>query len=294
MTPEHPRMLTVSVMITSKDRAEDLRRTCGVLAKLDPEPLEVLITADGCSDHTAQVVATRLPRARLIVNHTGLGSVASRDRMMREARGDLVLALDDDSYPEQIDCIARLARFFAERPSLAIATFPQRTDEYPSSLERADFGAIRPVRSFPNSGACLRVSVYRELAGYEPMFFHMYEEPDYALQCIGSGFDLLFFPELVIRHHYSGATRSELRNHHRHARNEFWSTLMRCPFPQALLFLAYRVFSQARYAASRGPGWLSREPLWWWQALKGVPAALRRRRPVSWPGYLRWLRTPNP
>ena len=27
---------------------------------------------------------------------------------MREARGDLVLALDDDSYPEQLDCIARL------------------------------------------------------------------------------------------------------------------------------------------------------------------------------------------
>jgi GT2 family glycosyltransferase len=214
--------------------------------------------------------------------------------MMREAQGDLVLALDDDSYPEQADCITRLARLFTERPSLAIATFPQRTDEYPASLERADFGLTRPVRSFPNSGACLRVAVYRDLAGFEPMFFHMYEEPDYALQCIGNGFDLLFFPEVVIRHHYSGATRSELRNHHRHARNEFWSTLMRCPFPQALLFLAYRILSQARYAARRGPGWLVREPRWWWQALKGIPAALRRRRPVSWPGYLRWLRTPNP
>ncbi|MCU0780455.1 MAG: glycosyltransferase [Akkermansiaceae bacterium] len=287
-------MLTVSVMITTKDRAEDLRRTCRVLAKLDPPPLEVLITADGCTDHTLDIIANELPGARLIVNATGMGSVASRDRMMREARGDLVLALDDDSYPEQADCLARLARLFTERPSLAIATFPQRTDEYPASLERADFGPIRPVRSFPNSGACLRVAVYRGLAGFEPMFFHMYEEPDYALQCIGSGWDLFYFPEVVIRHHYSGATRSELRNHHRHARNEFWSTLMRCPFPQALLFLAYRVCSQARYAASRGAGWLAREPLWWWQALKGVPAALNRRRPVSWPGYLRWLRTPNP
>jgi hypothetical protein len=46
------------------------------------------------------------------VNKTGHGSIASRDRMMREARGDLVLALDDDSYPEQLDCIARIIPVF--------------------------------------------------------------------------------------------------------------------------------------------------------------------------------------
>ena len=53
-----------------------------------------------------------------------LGSVASRDRMMREARGDLVLALDDDSYTEQLDCIARIVPTFEEHPKLAVLHFP--------------------------------------------------------------------------------------------------------------------------------------------------------------------------
>jgi len=54
--------------------------------------------------------------------------------MMREAQGDLVLALDDDSYPEQHDCIARIVPMFDPRPNLAVLHFPQRTDEYPETL----------------------------------------------------------------------------------------------------------------------------------------------------------------
>ena len=49
-----------------------------------------------------------VPEARLFVNKLRLGSVASRDRIMRAARGDLVLALDVDSYPEQLNCVMRI------------------------------------------------------------------------------------------------------------------------------------------------------------------------------------------
>ncbi|HEX9048792.1 MAG TPA: glycosyltransferase [Verrucomicrobiae bacterium] len=310
-------------MITTKNRVTDLQRTLAMVRKLDPPPDEVLVTADGCTDETVPLIKEEMKlwtmdngamdhetaeplttgcetlrneirdhrgaSLKLIVNEVGRGSVASRDRMMREAKGDLVLALDDDSYPEQLDCLHRLSSLFEVRPNLAIATFPQRTDEYPESLTQTDFGPERPVRSFPNSGAVLRWSCYLQLAGFEPKFFHMYEEPDYALQCVAAGYDVLFTPLVTIRHHYSGATRSELRNHHRHARNEFWSTLMRCPLPYALGMLAWRVFAQFLYACKRGGRWVVREPVWWWQALAGTPACLRRRQPVSWSGYRKWL-----
>jgi len=284
--------MTVSIMITTKNRSLDLTTTLNVLKGLNPQPLEVLITADGCSDDTVEMVQRELPSARLIINEVGMGSVASRDRMMREARGDLVLALDDDSYPEQMDCLATLQRLFEVNPRLAIATFPQRTDEYPETLVQSNFTDAHPVRSFPCSGACLRVSSYRSLRGFETMFFHMYEEPDYALQCVADGWEVLYTPVITIRHHWTGSGRSELRNHHRHARNELWSTMMRCPFPQMLVMIGWRILSQARFAAGRGMNWLIREPLWWWDAIKGLPQALRRRYPVSWSGYRKWLSLP--
>jgi GT2 family glycosyltransferase len=284
--------MTLSVMITTKGRIEELRRTYRVLQQLNPPPLEVLITMDGCTEEVVAAVRAELPTERLFVNQIGLGSVASRDRMMRASRGDLVLALDDDSYPEQLDCIARIVPTFEQHPNLAVLHFPQRTDEYPKTLAQTDFGSERLTRTFPNSGAVLRRSTYLRLPGFESRFFHAYEEPDYALQCVAAGLDVLFSPVITIRHHYSGEKRNEIRTHHRHARNELWSTVLRCPFPFAVGIAGWRVLSQFRYACNRGWSWVIREPLWWWQALAGIPYCLRNRRPVSWASYKRWLRLP--
>jgi GT2 family glycosyltransferase len=279
-------------MIATKNRATDLRRTCRVLRQLNPPPLEVLITVDGCTDDTVKVAKREAPNARLFINNVSRGSVASRDRMIREAKGDFVLALDDDSYPEQLDCIARIVPFFEQRPELAVLHFPQRTDEYPETLGQTNFGFEHLTRSFANSGAVLRRSIYLQLSGFESRFYHTYEEPDYGLQCVAAGYDVLFSLVITIRHHYSGHARDEIRIHHRHARNEFWSTLMRCPLPFAVGMIAWRVFSQFRYAWKRGWSWVLREPFWWAQALAGVPYCLQKRRPVSWAGYKRWLSLP--
>jgi GT2 family glycosyltransferase len=283
--------MRVSIMITTNNRLEELQRTLQMLGKLDPAPDEVLITADGCTDGTAELVSA-MPNVKFIVNQPATGSVASRDRMIREAQGDLVLALDDDSYPEEADSIGRIIPFFKHEPKLAVLHFPQRTDEYPYTLARTNFGPEGATRSFANSGAVLRRSTYLQLPGFEPRFYHMYEEPDYALQCVAAGYHVLFSPTITIRHHYVSRARDEIRIHHRHARNEFWSTLMRCPLPFAPGMIAWRVFSQFRYACKRGWSWVVREPLWWFQALAGIPLCLRRRRPVSWAGYRRWLALP--
>src|SRR5215469_6488276 len=159
--------MTISVMITTKGRSEDLRRTLRVLQKLTPAPLEVLITLDGCAADVVESVKTELPEARLFVNQLGLGSVAARDRMMRAARADLVLALDDDSYPEQSDCIARFVPLFEQRSRLAVLHFPQRSDEYPETLAQSEFGLEKLTRSFANSGAVLRRASYLQLPGFE-------------------------------------------------------------------------------------------------------------------------------
>jgi GT2 family glycosyltransferase len=284
--------MTVSVMITTRGRIDDLRRTSRVLQELSPRPLEVLVTMDGCTTDVVEAVKAELPEARLFVNQVGLGSVASRDRMMREARGDLVLALDDDSYPDQLDCISRIVPFFEQRPRLAVLNFPQRTDEYFETLTQTNFGSEHLTRSFANSGAVLRRSTYLQLPGFESRFFHMYEEPDYGLQCVAAGYDVLCSSVVTIRHHYSGQARDEIRIHHHHARNEFWSTLIRCPLPFAVGMVAWRVFSQFRYACKRGWSWVVREPLWWYEALAGIPYCVRKRRPVPWSGYKRWLSLP--
>jgi cellulose synthase/poly-beta-1,6-N-acetylglucosamine synthase-like glycosyltransferase len=97
------------------------------LKTLDPAPSEILITADGCSDGTVRFLRDSCPEFHLIVHDISRGSVASGAAMMEKAPDDLVLALDDDSYPEQSDCLSTLSDLFSQNARVAVATLPQRT-----------------------------------------------------------------------------------------------------------------------------------------------------------------------
>lgn len=65
-------------------------RTCDVLEQLEPRPLEILITADGCTDGTIEFVSSALPGTKLIMGVQGRGLGGFADRTMCEA----LLAMD--------------------------------------------------------------------------------------------------------------------------------------------------------------------------------------------------------
>jgi len=281
---------SVAITITTHNRLKELRHTCEVIAQLDPQPSELIICADGCTDGTVDFVRTQVPHAKLIIHQPGLGSIPSRNQMIRETNADIALSLDDDSHPIETDALAKIARLFAEQPRLAVASFPQRTDEFPETLTCNDFGSARSLPSFANSAAALRRETFLQLGGYPDFFSHSYEEPDYALRSLAAGWEVRFEPVITIRHLWTPAQRSEIRVHHRHARNECWSVLMRCPWLQLPAVLAFRIIRQFGYAMRRGAAWAVREPQWWLAFFAGIPKALAHRKAVTWLAYLQWMK----
>lgn len=280
---------SLGICIATRNRRAELARTLGEIARLSPPPDEVLVVADGCTDGTVEWVRGQYPAVRLIVHEEARGSIPSRNEMAEATRCDVFLSLDDDSYPMETDFLARVATHFAERPRLAVLSFPQRTDEFPATLTAKDFGPARFVGKFANSGAAIRRSAFTELGGYPGHFAHMYEEPDFALRCVAAGWEVWEDTARTIRHHFTGTERNEMRNHQRHARNELWSVLMRCPAPQVFGVAAFRAVRQLGYAWSRGIGWVVREPQWWLACLAGVPRCLAGRRPLAWRSYRAWM-----
>lgn len=282
--------LSCAVLITTHNRRAELARTLSELRRLDPPPDEILVCADGCSDGTPEFVRAEHPEVRVLVHEPARGSIPSRNELAIACKSDIFLSLDDDSYPIERDFIARLRQLFVASPGLAVASFPQRSDEWPETLTTKDFGASRFVGSYANSGAALRSSVFRELGGYPEFFFHAYEEPDFALRCLATGWQVRYETGLSIRHHFTPAQRDERRTHQRHARNEFWSVLLRCPAPQLFAVAAFRAARQFKYASQRGFRWALAEPRWWVAALAGIPRCLARREPLPWRIYLAWMR----
>ena len=283
-------MMPVAICITTHNRREDLARTLREIARLNPPPAEIIVVADGCTDGTADFVAREYPATRLIVHERSLGSIPSRNEMAVACASEIFLSLDDDSHPIETDFIARVSRLFAENPVLAIASFPQRTDEFPDSLTQTDFGSSHFTGTYANSGAAIRRSVFTALGGYPDLFRHAYEEPDFALRCAAAGWQARHETSLTIRHHFTTAQRNEIRTHQRHARNELWSVALRCPAPQCFAVGLFRLVRQAGYAASRGASWLVREPAWWCAGLAGLPQCLAARRALPWRKYRAWMK----
>jgi GT2 family glycosyltransferase len=282
--------LTCAISIATHNRLSELRRTLGVVAALTPPPDELLICADGCDDGTAAEVRERFPNAKLIEHERPIGSIRSRIELIRAASSDIVISLDDDSYPSDSDFIARVRDLFTARPHVAVGSFAQRTDEFPETLRTAGFGPSRYTANYVNAAAAFRRCVYLSLDGWTPEFEHAYDESDYTLQCLAAGHAVYYDSQIVIRHHFTGLKRNEIRTHHRHARNEQWSMWRRCPFPMVLAVGFYRAASQFGYACKRGFTWVIREPAWWFMALGGLPAALGKRHPVPAHIYRAWLR----
>jgi GT2 family glycosyltransferase len=280
-------MLRVAICITTHNRRVELARTLERIRALSPAPDELRIVADGCTDGTAELVRNTAPEAILTIHDPGRGSIPSRNAMGRATAADVFLSLDDDSYPIEPHAIALIRNLFDAQPRLAVAEFPQRTDERAASLEQTDFGPPKFIGSYANSGAAVRANVFRQLGGYVEEFVHAYEEPDFALRCCAAGWHVRFEPILHIRHHFTSVERNETRTHHRHARNELWSAARRCPLPWLLAVAPFRVARQIGYAWRRG--WTAQEPRWWLQAAKGFPSHLAHRQPIPWKIYRAWM-----
>jgi glycosyltransferase involved in cell wall biosynthesis len=115
--------MKISVMITTFNRCVELRRTLTKLFELDPRAAEILICADGCTDETVEMVRNEFPGCKLIENEPAHGSVFSRDRLLRLAQSDIVVSLDDDSYPVDRDFLSRLGEAFESHVEAAVITF---------------------------------------------------------------------------------------------------------------------------------------------------------------------------
>jgi GT2 family glycosyltransferase len=232
------------------------------------------------------MLRSEFPEVSLRVNDRALGSVACRDLMMRTAKEELVLSLDDDSHPLQPDFLAHVPRLFERHPQAAVLAFPIL--EQASAPDPQLPGAM--VGTFGNGAAAFRRSVYLRSAGFPDFFFHSHEESDYAAQIHGLGYGVWREPALSILHRVSPINRDRLKTDWLNARNEFWSVCLRCPLPWLPVVALFRLGRQFQHACRMGLPWIRRQPHLWLTALRGLPTCLRQRKPIAWPQYLNWMK----
>lgn len=242
------------------NRVESVRVVLERLASLPVD--EVVVADNGSSDGTPELILQAGGNVTLLMLDSNLG-VAARNLAVKRARSELILMLDDDSYPLP-GTVEHLVAAFDRQPGLGIAgarvidvdaegkalgdgTGPGSFDWYLRPRGRRD----APPEGFPASffaqGACvIRRTAFLDVGGCFAPYFFREPEPDLTARMIAAGWDVRYFPEAEFAHRHSRARRGDpatRRMLQYRIRNQIWYFWLRFPITIAArripLYLAF-------------------------------------------------------
>jgi GT2 family glycosyltransferase len=240
--------------------AHNRERALGVvLERLARLPVqEVLVVDNGSTDGTAAVIERAGGSVRRLDAGGNVG-VAGRNLAALEARGELLLMLDDDSYP-LAGAIEALVEAFRRQPRLGVAGGLVRdVDSDGRRLREDELGTFDwflrggrrgelpadgvPSFFFPEGASMVRREAFLESGGYFAPYFFTVTEIDLATRMVGAGWDVRYLPAARFEHMKESSGRIGAQGMLRYAvRNQLWYFWLRYP---------------ARLAARRIPAYLA-------------------------------------
>jgi GT2 family glycosyltransferase len=238
-SPHHPIIssspppLSLSIIILSYNRKDALLRTIGELERVlagagAPRSLvqELILVDNASADGSLEAVRERFAgliaagSLRVLALSENL-AIEGFNRGAAIARGDTLLILDDDAWPDPASLAAALDLLERDRSLAGVALLPIHPR---TSIPEWRFP--QHARDFPAFGCAnlVRASAWRAVGGYQREFFLYRNDVDLALKFLGAGLDVAHNPDWFAWHDSPLAARKSLRWLHLATRNWVWLT----------------------------------------------------------------------
>ena len=212
----------VSVVITVYNNT-DLSQIClDSLLKQDYPNYEIIVVDDGSTDNTVEIIS-RYP-VKLIENQH-LGISAARNRGIRAASGNIIVAIDSDvKVPE--DLITRMVPALQdEKVGIAMAWWDiANSDNLVASLSfRAYEYFVRNLQELDFLWAycfAARKSLFSEVGLFNESIY-VGEDVDLAHRVTGAGYKIKLMKDVRVWHHFRDSLGRHLKRHFQTARTKF-------------------------------------------------------------------------
>ena len=256
-----------------------------VLDRLERQgEVDEIIVVDNGDDGTADAVNARNGGlARAIRPPGGNVGLAGRNAGAREARGEYLLMLDDDSYP--LDGAVGLMIDALDSGHVGVVGgFVRNVDREGNVLVDHQVGSFDwwlraghegdpppggwPAFFFPEGAALFRREVYLATGGFFEPYFFANSEVDLATRLVGAGWDVRYLPTARFDHLREDAAIGAVSAGvlERRIRNHLWYLALR--YPPALAVrraIGYLAFDLLQCLYNRAPGAWARGILAAWR-----------------------------
>lgn len=238
----------VSFVVITANRPRQLHTALSSLGAGGPGPTgEIVIVDNGSTGGKVSEVSRRFPGARLVRLAQNQGVAAGRNVGAKAARGRFLVFIDDDATLETPDIGAVLLRRFEANPRLAVVAFKivnhssgevlahefPRRDHSPLGVEREQAASY-----FIGCGFAVRRDLFAELGGFYAEMRYALEEVDLSYRLLDRGYEILYCPEIAVRHMTSPAERRDDRWYFHMMRSRIILVLRNLPWWAALPHMA--------------------------------------------------------
>ena len=189
---------TVTIVFLVYNRREELRTSLREMLESSDYPadlVDVIVVDNASEDGAAEMVASEFPQVRLIRRDANCG-VSGWNDGFRIARGDYVLALDDDCYLPRDGLRRAIEGARAARADLV--SFGVRSSDNPD--HRFDHRYRTGLLTFWGCAVLIRREALGQLGGYDPEIFVWANELEFTLRLFDRGYGHLHLPEVVAVH----------------------------------------------------------------------------------------------
>jgi len=276
----------VTIAVLNYQRRDALRRALEAARAQRYAPLEVLAVDNASTDGSQQMVRDEFPDVHLVALPANIAA-AARNEGVRAAKGEIVFTLDNDVLLTTPDDVARGVAAFERHPRAAVVNFTilgpdgvlsRRDWCHPRDPDRWADAEFLTDYVLEGASACRR-EAFLAAGGYWPPFFIGHEGWDLALRLLDAGHDLVYAPDVRVRHMVDPTVRPPSRIYYTFTRNAVWVALRRYRPGPAAASMA-RDLALMAFAAARA-GELSAWARGVVDAVRGSRQALQTRRAMS-------------
>ncbi len=238
---EREKLPRTSVLICTYNRGLLIDKTLFALIKLQSrKPDEIIIVNGGGENDCRQVLNQwkKVFTSLEIINTKNKNLASSRNIGLNKCHGDIILQTDDDARPFP-DWIEKIVKLHLKYPNCGVIggrvidaskrTFLSKIADistFPS------YSTVRKVRSIPGVNSSYKKQVINNVGKYDETLFRG-EDVDYNWRVKLIGWDILYHPELKVKHIHRPTWKSLLYQHFMYGRAYY---LVRKKWPEMYSF----------------------------------------------------------
>ncbi|MBN1657066.1 MAG: glycosyltransferase family 2 protein [Anaerolineae bacterium] len=222
------RLPRVSVLILNWNGLRHLGPCLSSLHEMDypQDRVEVILIDNGSTDESVDYVRREFPAVKVIENKMNLGFTRSNNMGARQATGEYVLFLNNDTRLDRA-CLRELVAVVESAPDVACAASKILTWEgdrmdfaggnanfhgwgsqpnYGSPVDQVPDGEPREILFSCGGSMLIDREVFLECGGFDEDYFIYYEDVDLGWRLWVLGYRVLFAPRAITYHRFHGDT----------------------------------------------------------------------------------------